>query len=155
PRQWSVDWRNPFRLVGALRAGFHPSLDQRAGLLLRAGSGLPAIAGRPSPTDQVIFADMLNQCVDRTVSVARWILDLGTDLTERLALPSHFTRREMPDRVARHASGVEVGLQVADWTAHRRKAISVSSALDRWLMEPRRIALARAVAGGMAVQTTR
>jgi|SRR5260370_801690 hypothetical protein len=52
------------RLVGALRPGFHPSLDERARLFLRAGSRLPAISGRPSPTDQMIFADMLNERIE-------------------------------------------------------------------------------------------
>src|SRR5262245_64185853 len=98
---------------------------------------------------------MLNERVHGTVSVARWILDLEANLAERFAFPSHFTRGEMPDRVAGHAGGIEVGLQVADRTAHRREAKSVSAALDRWLVEPRHVALARTVAGGMAVQTTR
>src|SRR5215470_3789055 len=88
----AVDQPNPSRLVGALRPGFHPGLDERARLLLRAGSRLPAISGRPSPTDQVIFADMLNERVERTVSVARWIFDLGADFAKSLAFPSHFTR---------------------------------------------------------------
>ena len=117
-------------------------------------SRLPPISGRPSPTDEVIFADMLDERVHRTVSVARWILDLEGKPAERLAFPSHFPRGEMPDRVAGHAGGIEVGLQVADRTAHRREAKSVSTALDR-LVEPRHVALARTVAGGMAVQTTR
>src|SRR5262245_25795453 len=135
--------------------GFYPGLDERARLLLRAVGRLPAIAGRPSRTDQMIFADMLNKCVDRTVSIPCRVLDLEADLVERLAFPSHFTRGEMPDRVAGHAGGIEVGLQVADRTAHRREAKTVSTALDRWLVEPRHVALARTVAGGMAVQTTR
>jgi len=60
----AVDQPNPSRLVGALRPGFHPSLDERPRLLLRAGSRLPAISGRPGPTDQMIFADMLNERVN-------------------------------------------------------------------------------------------
>src|SRR5262245_44576543 len=145
----------PDHLVRTLGPGLDPSLDERARLLLRAGRRLPAMSGRPSPTDQVIFADMLDERVHRTVSVARWILDLEANLAERLAFPSHFARGEMPDRVAGHAGGVVVGLQVADRTAHRREAKSVSAALDRRLVEPRHVALARTVAGGMAVQTTR
>src|SRR5262249_28644586 len=61
----------------------------------------------------------------------------------------------MPDRVARHGGGVEVGLTVADWTADRRQSNSGGAALAWWRGEPGHIALARAVAGGMAVQTTR
>src|SRR3954462_249719 len=54
------------RLVGRLflpRAGgaaFHPSLDQRAGDLLRAGRGLAAVARRPGPADQRVLADMMD-----------------------------------------------------------------------------------------------
>jgi hypothetical protein len=40
--------------------------------------------------------------------VARGILDLFADLPERLALPCHPDRREVPLRVARHAGGFEV-----------------------------------------------
>jgi hypothetical protein len=101
----------------------------------------------------MIFADMLNERIDCAVSVTRWILDLGADLAEGLAFPSHFMWREMPNRVARHAGGVEVRLQVADRTAHRRESKPVSAALHRWLVEPRHIALARTVAGRMAVET--
>src|SRR5262245_12887057 len=142
-------------LVRTHRPGFYPGLDERARLLLRAWSRLPAISGRPRPTDQMIFADMLNERVHRTVSVARRILDLEADLAQRLAFPSHFTRGEVPDRIAGHAGGIVVGLQVADRTAHRWEAKSVSAALDRRLVEPRHVALAWTVAGGMAVQTTR
>src|SRR5581483_4298996 len=103
----------------------------------------------------MILADMLDERLKRTVSVACRILDLSADLAETLAFPSHSTWREMPDRVARHAGRVEVGLQVADWTAHRREPKSVSAALDRWLVESGRVALTRAVARGVAVQTAR
>src|SRR6195256_5142856 len=142
-------------LVRAYRPGFPPRLDERARFLLRAGSRSPAVSGRPSPTDQMVLADMLNERVDRPVSIARGILDLGADLAERLAFPCHFTRGEMPDRVARHAGRVEVGALMADWTAQGREPKAIGSTLDRRLVEPAHVALARTVAGGVTVQTAR
>ena len=99
----------------------------------------------------MVLAEMLNERFEQTVSIARRILDLGTDLTERLAFPSHFTRGEMLDRVARHAGGLEVRPLVADRTAHRRESEPVGSALDRRLVEPGHVTLARTIAGGVAV----
>jgi hypothetical protein len=151
----AVDQPNPSRLVGALRPGFHPSFDERARLLLRARRGLASKSWRPGPTDQMIFADMLDERIERTVSVTRRILDLGANLAERLALPCHFTRGEVPDRVAGYTGGLEVRLLVADRTTHGWQAMTVRTALDRWLVEPGHVALARTVTGGMAVQTTR
>ena len=49
------------RLVGALRPGFHPSLDERARLLLRARRGLATKSRRPGPTDQSIGADVMDE----------------------------------------------------------------------------------------------
>src|SRR3954469_18882373 len=142
-------------LVRARRSGFHPRLDERARFLLGAGRRAPAVAGCPSPTDQMVLADMLDERIDRSVAIARGILDLGADLAERLAFPCHFTRGEMPDRVARHAGGVEVGLPVADRTAHGREPMSIGATLDRRLVEPAHVTLTRTVAGGMTVQTAR
>ena len=98
-------------LVRAHCSRFYPCFGERARCLLGAGSRLPAVPGRPSPTDQMVLADMLNERFERTVSIARRILDLGTDLTERLAFPSHFTRGEMPDRVP----GTPAGSKFACW----------------------------------------
>src|SRR5262249_55045649 len=78
-----------------------------------------------------------------------------SDLTERLTFPRHLTRCEVPFRVARHGSGIEVGLLVADRTAHRWQAMTVGAALDRRLVEPTLFALARVVAGWMAVHAAR
>ena len=84
----------------------------------------------------MVLADMVSERVERPASIARGIIDLGTNLAERLALPSHFTRGEMPDLVARHARGIEVGALMADWTAQSRKSKSINSTLDRRLVEP-------------------
>ena len=106
------------RLVGALRPGFYPGLDERARLFLRARRRLPAIAGRPAPTDQMILADMLNERVECAVSVAGRIFDLGANLAEILpSMPFHATPDARSARPARLP--VEVGLQVAGGAAAR------------------------------------
>ena len=120
---------------------------------LRAGRGLPPGAGRPRPADQMILADMFHEGLQRPVAVAGGILDLGADLAERLAFPAHFARREMPDRVSGHRA--EVRRLMTDRTAQRRQAEAVGAAFDRRLMQPRHVALARAVAGRMAIETAR
>src|SRR6516225_6560997 len=138
-------------LVWAGRPGLHPRLDQLGRLLPRAGSRLASVSGRPCPADKGLLADVLNQRFKRPIAVACRILDLRTDLGKRLALPCHFKRGEMPDRVPGDAGGIKVGLAMADRAAHGGKPISVRSTPDRGLVEPARIALTRTVAGRMAV----
>src|SRR5919108_1561273 len=135
--------------------GFYPRFDERSRLLLRTRRWLPAISGCPSPTDQMIFADMLNERVERAVSIARRVLDLGADLSERFAFPCHLARCELPLRVSRHAPRIEVGLLVAVRTTHGRQAMTVGTALDRRLMEATLFSLARAIAGRMAIHAAR
>src|SRR5262249_12512141 len=122
---------------------------------LRARSRLPAVSRRPRPADQMVLADMLDERCECSVAIARRILNLRADLAERLAFPSHLVRGEMPDRVARNAGRIEVGLQVADRTAHGRESKSVSPTPDRRLMQPSGVSLTRAVAGRVAVHTAR
>ena len=93
--------------------------------------------------------------LQRAVAVTRGILELSADLAERLALPTHLARREVPDRIARNTGGLEIGGLVTDRAAHGREAKSVGAALDRRLMQPRHIALARAVARRMAIHAAR
>ncbi len=73
-------------LVRANRSGFHPRLDQRARFLLGAGSRSPAVSGRPSPTDEMVLADMLNERVDGSVSVR-----IDSALPQSLASPADLT----------------------------------------------------------------
>jgi hypothetical protein len=61
----------------------------------------------------------------------------------------------MPFRVARHAGGIKVGLLMADGTMHGRQAMTVGTPCDRRLVWTTVFALARAVAGWMAVDTAR
>jgi hypothetical protein len=98
---------------------------------------------------------MMYEFFQRAAAVAPGILDLSADLSERLAFPRHPTRREMPLRVARHAAGVEVGLLMADGTAHGRESKTVGAPLDRRLVESAQFTLVRPVAGRMAVDAAR
>jgi hypothetical protein len=109
----------------------------------------------PTPSRPNDPANVLDECFRRPVAVARGVFDLGADLAERFALPSHFARREMPDRIAGHVAWLEVRRLVADRTAHGRKTVSVRAAFDRRLMQPCGVALARTVAGGMTVEAAR
>src|SRR5262249_19140230 len=61
----------------------------------------------------------------------------------------------MPSRWTGTAGGMEVGLLVAYGTMHGCQAMTVGTALDRRLVQPTVFALARTVAGWMAVHTTR
>ena len=137
------------------RSGLDPGIDERAGFLLRARRGRAAEAGRPGPADQSVGADVMDEVLQRPVAVARRILDLRADLSERLAFPCHLARREMPFRMTGHAAGIEVGLLVADRAPHGRKAMAVRAPRDRRLMEAALLALARMIAGRMAVHAAR
>src|SRR4029077_7050199 len=143
------------RLIRTDRAGLHPGIKQRARLRLCAGRG-PAIPSRsPGPADQMILAGVMDDVFERTAAVAGRIFDLLTNLCERLALPAHLMRREMPARIAGHPSGFEIGRLVADRAAHCRQPEAVFATRDRRLMQTSHVALARAIAGGMAIHATR
>src|SRR5438128_5590756 len=79
------------------RAGFHPGLDQSAGLLLRAGHRAAASAGGPGPPNQRIFADMLDEFLELASTVACGILELGADFGDRLATPFRAVLGAIPD----------------------------------------------------------
>src|SRR5262249_36205508 len=135
--------------------GFHPCFSERARFLLGAGSRLAAKAGRPSPTNQSVGADVMHQILQRATTVALGIFDLGADLSESLAFPRHLTRCEVPFRMARHAGGIEVGLLVADRATHGWQPMTIGTALHRRLVEATLFPLARAIAGRMAVHAAR
>ena len=61
----------------------------------------------------------------------------------------------MPNRIAGYATGIEIRLLMTNWTALRRKAEAVFTAKDRGLMRAAEVALARAIAGRMAVHAAR
>ena len=136
-------------------AGFHPCLDKGAGFLLRAGRSMAAISRRPRPADQAVATDVMDELFQRAAAIAIAILDLDTDLAKRLAFPRHLARRELPMGVTRHASRVEILFLVAVRATHGRKTKTIRTALDRRLMQPALLALARAIAGRMTVDATR
>jgi hypothetical protein len=85
----------------------------------------------------------------------RRIFDLRADFAERLVLPGHLSRRQVPMRVAGDAGGIEVGILVACGAAHRRRTKTIGAARDGRLMQSARVALQRPVAGRVAVHATR
>src|SRR5437867_3544014 len=97
----------------------------------------------------------MDQLFRLAASIAGGVLDLRTDLGNRLAFPCHFARREMPFRMARHTAGFEVRVLMANRAAHRWKTVPVRTARDRRLMQPAQIALPRTIAGRMAVGAAR
>ena len=84
---------------------------------LRAGRGPTIPSLSPGPADQMIFTDVMHDIFERATAIAGGIFDLFTDLSERLVLPAHLMRGEMPARIARHPGGLEIGRLVADRAA--------------------------------------
>ena len=82
----------------------------------RRGAAAPRL---PRPAHQAVAADVLDEVLERPAAVALGVLDLGADLGERLALPGHLERREVPAGVAGHLPGIEVRRPVAYRAAHR------------------------------------
>src|SRR3712207_849969 len=69
-----------------------PGPEESAKLLLRSGSRVAPIAGVPRPADERILGHVGVDLLQGPVAVAGGILDLATDLAERLALPGHLAR---------------------------------------------------------------
>src|SRR5262245_28964652 len=90
-----------------------PGLDEQAELLLRTRRRRAISARTPRPADQRILAHVMDQVLHRLVAVPPAVLDLRADLADRLSLPRHLERRQVPVRIAGHAAGIEVRLAVA------------------------------------------
>ena len=104
----------------------------------------------------MIGADMLHNVIERAAAVARGILDLRANLPDVLpSQPISHGAAHGAKPVAGHAAGIEIRLLMTDRTAQRRKAEAVFTANDRRLMRVAEIALARAIAGRMAVHAAR
>src|SRR6516162_5718631 len=145
----------PKILIWANCSSLYPFVEQRALLGLRAGRGLTAGARRPGPAHKMIGADMMHNVIERATAVARGILDLRADLSDRLALPTHVARRQMPGGIAGQIGRIEIRLLMTDRTSQRRKAEAVFTVIDGRLMQAADVALTRAIAGGMAVHAAR
>jgi hypothetical protein len=144
-----------FGLLRTDGAGLHPGVKERARSRLRAGRWLAVPSRSPGPADQMILTHMMHDVLERSAAIARRIFELLANLRERLAFPSHLMRRELPGRIARHSGGFEISRLVTDRTAQRRKAKAILAARDRRLMQTSAVALARAIAGRMAVHAAR
>ena len=104
----------PRRDSAGLSLAAHHGFGQAAPVFTQASTSAPAsfcVPGAGLRPDPGAHAQptrwsppiCVHEGLKRPIAVARRILDLGADLAERLALPSHFARRQMPDRIARHA----------------------------------------------------
>src|SRR5260370_14281155 len=111
------------------RPGFYPGIDQRAGFLLRTGRRGATEARVPSPTDQRVGTDVMDEVFGFPAAVTGGVLDLRADLGKRLAFPRHLARRDMPFRMAVHTAGIEVGVLMTDRATHRLAAITVAPAI--------------------------
>src|ERR1044072_4450583 len=143
------------------RAAVDPGLRQLAELLLVARRGLAAFARRPAPRDQIVLGEMLLQQRERAPAVACRLLELLADLLERVALPCHLDRRELPARMTRNAlvgGGADEGevlLGVAGRAIQSRDAEAHIAARHRRQMLLPGIALQRLIARRMAVHVAR
>src|SRR5258706_9751751 len=92
---------------------------------------------------------------ERFAAVASRILDLPADLSERLGLPCHRLRRDMPKGVSRNARGLIVRALMAGRAAHADSALVVRAAYHQRGMRMSVVALGRPFADGMAIQAAR
>jgi len=84
---------------------------------------------------------MMHDLGNAFLAVARGIFDLLADLRERLALPRHFDRRQMPLRMARYVRRIEILNVMARFASHARRTVSVGAPHDQRLVGPPGISL--------------
>jgi hypothetical protein len=137
------------------RSRVNPRFDQRPGDLLRSGCGRPSEARRPGPSDKCILTDVIDQIVGRAATVPGRVFDLEADFPDGFTLPCHLKRREMPIRVARHATRIEVGVLVTTRTPHGWQAKAVGAAFDGRLVQMAVVTLPRAIPGRMTIHAMR
>src|SRR5205814_398718 len=119
------------------------------------GRGLAVSAGHPTPAHQRVVRHVLVDRGERLAAVAPRVLDLLADLTERSGLPRHRLRRDMPRRVSRNARGLVVRILMAARAAQADGALVVGAADHQRRMRMAVVALRRALADRMAIQTAR
>jgi hypothetical protein len=95
---------------------------------------------------------VVDEIGERSATVAGRVLDLDADVVERLALPAHLEGCKVPLRVAGHACGIEIDLEMTDRATETDGAEAVRPALDGRLVQTAMLALARAVPDGVAIQ---
>ena len=134
------------------RPGIRPCVHQGAERRLTPGCGFAAGSRLPGPADQRIARRVFHDLVQRPTAVARGIFQLHADVDQRLMLPRHGSRRQVPFGMTRNSSGMEIRFLVTGRAPHRGDAVAVVAALNRWLMWIA-VALRRTVSVRMAVQT--
>src|SRR5262245_60846155 len=106
----------------ARRAGVDPCLYESAEFLLRSGSGNTRDTRIPGPADQFVVGHVVDEISERAPAVAFGILDLFADLPERLALPGHLERSQVPRRISGYAARIKICRTVAGGAAQARCA---------------------------------
>src|SRR5262249_27242381 len=113
------------------------------------GAGVPAIA------DQRVLLHMLDDRIERPISIARRIFDLPAQVSGRQSLPEHGNRREPPVRRARYSRcRIIATLVMTIAAAQDAHAMTVRPANHARNVRPARIALQRSFQL-MAVDATR
>ena len=138
-----------------MRSGLRPGPNELAEDGLRPGRWGTANSGLPSPADQTVFGEVVEERGHVRAAVAGGVLDLLANLTERAALPGHRSGGEVPLRVAGHMRRIVIGRAVAGAAWERRCAVTVGAAHDQRLVRPHSIGLGGTLAGRMAVHAAR
>src|SRR5690348_8460804 len=82
-----------------LGTGVYPGLDEISEQFLGTRGRVAAFAGLPAPCDEIVAGGVIVQARKVAPAVALRILQLSTNLANRLALPRHLDRRQAPARV--------------------------------------------------------
>src|SRR5262245_30345689 len=142
-------------MSGASSAALHPGFDQGPELLLRSRSRSSPKSGLPAPTHKRIFGHVVNDLIKALSAIPAGVLDLGANVAKRLAGPGHFDGRQMPQRVARHTTGIEIGALVARRALHADGTQAACASHHEWLVWMSAVPLLRAIAGRMAIHASR
>src|SRR5438067_1328900 len=110
-----------------MRSGLRPGPNELAEGGLRPGRRGAARARRPSPADQTVFGEVVDERGHVLAAVARRVFNLLANLTERAALPGHRSGGEVPLRVAGHLRRVVIGRSVAGAASEPRCAVTVGA----------------------------
>ncbi len=137
------------------RAGLGPGAHGGAELGLGPGGGRALAARRPGPADQRVLGHVLQQGGHVETAVARRVLDLATDLAQRLAGPRHRRRRQMPFRMAGHTRLRIVRRMMAGIARQARRAVPVGAAHHERHVRRHAIGLRGPLAHRMAVEAAR
>src|SRR5207245_985983 len=88
---------------GTRSAAVDPRLDQLAEQLLRPRHRIAILAWMPAKGDEIVLGHVLVQQREVAAAGALGVLQLLTDLSDRLALPGHLDRCQSPTGMSRNA----------------------------------------------------